>query len=379
MKRICHMTSVHKRYDGRILKKECVSLANAGYDVTLIVADNQDDEFYNGVKITSIDFHPKNRIDRIINSKRKMLKKALEINADIYHFHDPELIPLGLKLLKYDKKVIYDSHEDYPIDIKMKKRWIPFYIRHSVSCLFKWYEMMAAKKFNAVVSVSPEIVERFAQVNHTAVMITNYPIVTHNSGRTKEKGMRKIVCFAGTISSPWEHENIVRAINHRNDIEYVLAGPISDDFKDKLTRSGVGNNVKYLGSVSYENVEEIYAHSCVGNALLHTTSSLEYKKGGLGCTKIFEYMMYSLPIICSDLAQWSEIVNQWKCGIVVDPDNIDNIAQAIMYLCDNSAIATEMGKNGRKAIEKEYNWKTQEQCLLNLYENLSRNKALVAN
>ncbi|WP_455600344.1 hypothetical protein, partial [Cloacibacillus sp.] len=66
--KICHMTSVHKRYDVRILQKECVSLANAGYDVTLIVADNKEDEIYRGVKITSIDFHPKNRLDRIINS-----------------------------------------------------------------------------------------------------------------------------------------------------------------------------------------------------------------------------------------------------------------------------------------------------------------------
>lgn len=57
------------------IEKECVSLANAGYDVTLIVADNKEDEIYRGVKIISIDFHPKNRLDRILNSKKKMLKK----------------------------------------------------------------------------------------------------------------------------------------------------------------------------------------------------------------------------------------------------------------------------------------------------------------
>ena len=128
MIKVCHMTTVHDRYDSRILKKECVSLANAGYDVTLLVADNLPDENFKNVKISSIDFSPKNRLDRILNSKKQMLKKALLINADVYHFHDPELIPVGLSLKKKNKKVIYDSHEDYPNDIKEKKLWIPKFI-----------------------------------------------------------------------------------------------------------------------------------------------------------------------------------------------------------------------------------------------------------
>ena len=76
MIKVCHMTTVHDRYDSRILKKECVSLANAGYDVTLLVADNLPDESFKNVKISSIDFSPKNRFDRIFNSKKQMLKKA---------------------------------------------------------------------------------------------------------------------------------------------------------------------------------------------------------------------------------------------------------------------------------------------------------------
>lgn len=52
--KVCHVTSVHQRYDTRIFHKECTSLAKAGYDVTLLVADNKEPEIRNGEKIISV-------------------------------------------------------------------------------------------------------------------------------------------------------------------------------------------------------------------------------------------------------------------------------------------------------------------------------------
>ncbi|MEG1663336.1 MAG: glycosyltransferase family 1 protein, partial [Clostridia bacterium] len=88
--KVCQVTSVHGRYDGRIFQKISTSLANNEYDTYLLCLDNKPDEVKNGVKIVSATFHPKNRMDRILNSWKPLYKKALEIDADIYHFHDPE-------------------------------------------------------------------------------------------------------------------------------------------------------------------------------------------------------------------------------------------------------------------------------------------------
>ncbi len=87
--KVCHVTSVHPRYDTRIFIKECTSLANVGYDVTLLVADGKTDEIKNGVKIISVTGIPKSRFQRIIKSSNIMYKKALEVDAEIYHLHDP--------------------------------------------------------------------------------------------------------------------------------------------------------------------------------------------------------------------------------------------------------------------------------------------------
>lgn len=133
--KVCHVTSVHPRYDTRIFIKECTSLTNAGYDVTLLVADGKPDEVKNGVKIISVSDIPKSRFHRIIKSSNVMYKKALKVDAEIYHLHDPELLSLARKLKKAGKKVVFDSHENYPAQIKVKG-YIPYILRSAISSLY---------------------------------------------------------------------------------------------------------------------------------------------------------------------------------------------------------------------------------------------------
>src|SRR5665648_1215595 len=134
--KVCHVTSAHPRYDVRIFHKECKSLANNGFDVTLLVNDNLTNEFINGVKIVSTQLKPKNRYDRMVKSKKNIKKQMLELDADIYHFHDPELLPEAGWIKYKGKKVIFDFHEDVSQQILFKK-WIPQQIRHIVSLVYK--------------------------------------------------------------------------------------------------------------------------------------------------------------------------------------------------------------------------------------------------
>ena len=130
--KVCHMTSVHESTDDRIFLKECVSLAKAGYD-TYQVAYGESFE-KDGVKTIGLGKRASGRIKRILVSSRKVYQEALKIDADIYHVHDPELLPYAVKLKKRGKKVIFDSHEDIPRQI-LAKEWLPDVFRNIVSKL----------------------------------------------------------------------------------------------------------------------------------------------------------------------------------------------------------------------------------------------------
>lgn len=371
MTKVCHMTCVHPNNDVRIFVKECCSLVQAGYDVTLIAPGNSLER--KGVRIVGIGELPSSRLQRMRYSANTVFNKAVLINADIYHFHDPELLPYGLKLKKMGKCVIYDVHEDYILNI-MSKDWIPKCLRSLISYIIGKYEERIVPHLDAVISVTPQIVRRFKDVNVNAVLITNYPIVEDNimSNDVNYKNRKRQICYAGTISPLRMHHNIISALEQVEDVRYVLAGT-NNAYLESLIKNLASPKVNYLGRLSYEDVLALYNNSRVG-IVLEDYGLINYnKEGSLGVTKLFEYMMVQLPLICTDFTLHKAIIDKYQCGICINPNDINAIVNAIQYLMNNPELALEMGRNGRKAILSEYNWCMEEKKLLNLYKDLVSN------
>lgn len=364
MRRIVHMTSVHSQNDTRIFLKECQSLKEAGYDVSLIVQHNRD-EVINGVKILALD-KPSGRRERFYDTNRQMYKLALECNADIYHFHDPELIPIGLKLKRKGKKVIYDVHEDVPRQI-LSKEWIAKPIRKTIGFLTEKYENYCACRFDAITAATPHIRDRFKRLNSKTVDINNYPILQEwhmpqTDWMEKDNG----VCYMGGITTVRGIYQMIDAIG-MTDYKLLLGGDFeSQEYRNNAVQMDGWSNVDELGYLNREQVRHTYQRSKAGLVVLWPI--INYIDALP--VKMFEYMSAGIPVIASDFPLWKEIIEGNECGLCVDPLNVTEIANAITWIMKHPTKAEQMGRNGCKAVAQKYNWDSERKKLIGLYEEV---------
>jgi glycosyltransferase involved in cell wall biosynthesis len=364
--KICHLTSVHDHDDIRIFLKECRSLAEAGYEVHYVVPGAVEG-VVDGVYLHGVTKGDGNRFMRMTKTVDIVYKKGLEIDAEIYHFHDPELIPIGLKLKKRGKKVIYDIHEDVPRAI-LSKHWISLPIRKQTAIVFEAFENYSSKKFDFLTTATPFITKRFKRVNNNTVTINNYPLLNELMEVDTETPERKSnsVCYVGVIGALRGAHYVIEAANSINGtIEF--AGPLSSaEIEDHMNSI---KNVNYLGTISRKEVKDLLSKSVAGLVtFLPEPNAIDSQPN-----KMFEYMSAGIPVICSDFPLWREIVEKNNCGICVNPENPKAIAEAINFLFENQDKAEEMGRNGRKVVETELNWEAESSKLLDIYKSFSNN------
>lgn len=361
MYKVCHFTSAHDWNDDRIYLKECYSLAQNGYEVYL-VAEGTDKQI-NGINVVGCGNKPEGRKARFWDFAKKIYRKALELDCDIYHFHDPELLPYGIKLKNAGKKVIFDSHEDVPAQI-MSKYWIPASLRWGVSKLYKAYESYAVAKFDAVITATPAIAKKFEGRAKKVVVINNYPRLDDIVFQTKPFEERPAaVCYAGGLDAIRGGKVMVEALADLQDVELVLAGSCDEEIKNII--SG-GANIRYLGKVDRKGINDMYRDSIAGLVLLKPLERYKESKP----VKMYEYMAAGLPFICSDFPLWRELVNETGAGICVPWNNLKDIREAIDKLISDRKVAKEMGRRGRRYVEEKYSWNIESRALLYAYEDI---------
>lgn len=363
MRKVCHLTSVHQIDDVRILIKECASLASYGYDVTCIVCgDVNNEDIRYDVKCISINVPVNNRLQRMMKRSVAIYKKAIEIDAEIYHFHDPELLPVGLKLKKRGKKVIYDSHEDLPRQI-FQKEWIPFFLRSVTSKLIEKLENFYVSKLDAVVTVTDPIAKRFSTITKRVVVCCNYASLSEFETIEPWVDKKSNICYIGGITKIRGIVELAKSIKATGSILELAGSFDSHNLKEQIINQ---DGIIYHGFVNRSEIKLILSRSLAGMVTLYPEPNILNSIP----VKLIEYMAAGIPVIASDIEAWRKIIEENGAGICVDPKDVGSISNAILYLKSNADIAMKMGKNGRKAFEEKYNWQIEVEKLYKLYDSL---------
>jgi len=363
--RVVHISTVHPPFDVRIFHKECVSLAQAGFDVHLIARAAR------GETVSGVAIHPiparRNRIARAVFGSWSALRIAYSLRAALYHIHDPELLPVALILKLTGKTVVYDSHENFRSHILIKN-WISPRLRPMIARAAGAIEDFVARRIDGIVATSGPIARPFPP--EKTVQVRNFPrqsqVLALQQDKAKPSSRR--VAYIGLITQARCARELVEAmtlIPEELDVRLSLAGRMEpSELLEELRRMPGWSRVDYAGEIPYREINALLNGAAAGIAVC--APRVNYMNAL--STKVFDYMAAAIPVISSDFPGWREVVEAYDCTVFVDGTKPGQIADAIVKLAEDPQGSSAMGGRGQRAVIEHLNWENEFATLLKFYE-----------
>ena len=363
-KRIVMMANPgHRAFDPRVFGKEARSLAKAGFDVTFLVPHDKDEE-REGVRILSVPRYPKGW-KKLVTSPWLLYRRALKLPKDsIFHLHDSELLWIGVLLKLRGRKLIYDAHEDTPLQITYQ-HWIPKLLRKPYGWFYYVLEKLVGHWFDAIIIAEPVIQQYFPEPKTT--LVRNFPILSEFVPYKPYSTRSKNVIYVGLVSKvrgAIEMAEAAKIANAGEGFKMIFVGDFSpanlrDDIIDKYP-------VECMPWMNTPQLMKFVMDASAGMIVPHPIERYNTNYP----VKVFEYMAAGMPVIASKFGESARFVQEANAGIVVDPLNPKEIADAIHWVLDHPGEAAAMGERGKKLIVEKYNWEGESNRLVELYRRL---------
>ena len=369
---VCHITTVHLPFDERIFYKECGSLRDAGYDVHL-VACHEKDEVRNGVEIHALPF-PSGRLKRVLVWPFLALKAVRSIRPKpaICHFHDPELLGVGVILRLFGYKVIFDAHENVPAQIQSKE-YLPRWFRLIASPLYRIFEWLCVRRM-AIIEASM-IEDKNRQPKQS---IRNLPMIAGQEMRLRQLAdfqAKPRLIYTGGVTvdrGAMYMLDLAEGLHDRaKPFEMQIVGSVfpsslEAEMSEFISRHELADCVHMVGQVPFHESLRLVSEATIGLSLLRPTPNYLYALP----IKILEYMTYGLAVICSQLPCSQLYMEHCDAGILVGPGQTQATLEAVCELLDDPETMLRYSRNGQKAIAAGLNWESEAELLTRFYRRV---------
>lgn len=362
MIKVAVLTSAHIRFDTRIYAKQCISLAKH-YQVSLIVADNKGDENIDGIHVYDVG-KQQGKFKRAFCTTRRILRKALELDAEIYHLHDPELLTIALKLKKHGKKVIFDMHEDLPVQISLKI-YLPKLSRTPIKYLYQCYERYVFKKIDGVIFVQDFLKDKY-QHNNTPDKVIGNSVIIDTSTEPQNKQLNKNLIYAGALNQSRGLFNMLNLLEKLPDYKLHLAGPFNPASQLEMAKTHPAwPRVQYHGYLAKPALIELYSQCSFGLILFENIGQYHHCRA----VKLFEYMANKLLILMPNFGEWAPFNKEHDCAINVQTNDAQAIADTILAV--NQQQFEALTTIAYQCTITHYSWEKEEKKLLDFYKKLT--------
>jgi len=369
------------RPDPRV-HKEARTLVQAGYKVTVVCWDRQGElasqETIDGIAIQRVVIRSGygvggRQIFFLPRFWKQALRELRRLQPDIIHCHDLDTAPAGYWHARANRLPwILDAHECYPEQVRGLR------VNRAIYNFLLSLERQMIRRATHVITVGSLLAQRFRDMGGRVSVVGNYqPLGDFNYNHHLSRADLRlrpdefVVAYIGGFTLGRMILPLIHATQYDPEMTVLLLGdgPQREIIEAELPKYP---RVRYLGRVPQEQVPNYTALvDVVYYGLDHhiKDANIHYSSPNA----LFNALAAGKPVLTTNLGEIARIVQEEKCGIIIEPPAPEQLAKAVKQLRDPALHAT-MALNARRAAEEKYNWEAAAATLLSLYQQLNQVK-----
>jgi glycosyltransferase involved in cell wall biosynthesis len=138
----------------------------------------------------------------------------------------------------------------------------------------------------------------------------------------------------------------------------VGSGDAIPKLESLVMQQGLNEKVRFIPRVPYSELLQYTKIADVGLSLDKDTN-INYRYSLPN--KIFDYIHCNLPVVTSEVVEVKRIVDNYKIGQTVDPENLSAIREAL------HEVSSKSYESNLKKAQRELNWEKEQEALKAFY------------